>query len=142
MSNKILTQTVMGIGATAVNLIFGEWSPMLTSLFILMITDIVTGLLSAAFVHVSKYGDGISSKALYSGALRKCLMLIMIVVGAQMDVVLELDFVRSSVIAYLTMLELVSVVENVTRAGVPVPDFIKKLLDTETKKFKEEKKDD
>lgn len=140
MNNKHVTEFVGGTIGVFMNLCFGEWSPIMTCLLSLCVCDIITGILLAGVFHESKYSNGISSSGLYAGAARKCMYLVMLVVGRQMDIVFNLDFVKSSVATYLTITEFISVVENLTRMGVPVPAFVKRLLNNQLDTFNKEDK--
>ena len=73
------------IGGTAVKLL-GGFDYSLMAMFTLMLIDIILGFISAAVFKLSKYGNGVSSEALAKGALRKCSMLCIIIIGTIIDV--------------------------------------------------------
>lgn len=115
---------------------FGGWDGSLTTLVILMGIDYVTGVIVAGVFHRSdKTGTGaLSSRAGFQGLCRKGVMLLLVLVGARLDGLLGMDFLRDGVAIAFTANELLSVLENGALMGVPIPSALQKALDLLGKK--------
>ena len=109
----------------------GGWDGALAALLGFMAVDYVTGLLVAGVFHRSdKTSSGtLSSKAGFRGLVKKGVMLMMVLVGARLDVFLGLTFFRDSVIIAFLTNELISILENAAHLGLPVPDQLKQVLE-------------
>jgi len=119
------------IGAFIVYLI-GNFDIPFKCLLILMCCDIIIGVVDCIFFNVSKYGNGFSSNGLMQGAIRKGLMLAIVVIASQLDILMNLSVIRASSIMYLIACEGISIIENLIKIGVPCPKFLKNILE-ETK---------
>lgn len=126
--NKIELETIAGSIGGAIGILFGNAYSTVPILFMFMGIDIVTGVINAVINDASRYGKGLNSDALFKGALRKVLKLILVIVGAQLDTALKLDYCAATVSCYLVGVEGVSILENLVVAGVPVPKFISDIL--------------
>lgn len=114
----------------------GGWDSALSTLLILMAIDYVTGVLVAAVWHKSAKTPtgGVSSAAGFKGLLRKMVILLVVWLGAEMDKVLGIDYVRTAVCLFYIANEGLSVLENTAIMGVPYPAFVKNMLDALRKK--------
>lgn len=117
-----------GILMAGFSLLVGGWDHMTQCLFILIAVDIVIGIVDAIVFHATKYGSGFSSNGLLQGAVRKGLMLIVVVVATQADKILNVDYLRTVSVAYLCATECVSILENLAKSGVPFPKKLKTML--------------
>ena len=115
---------------------FGGWSYMLAILLAVIVIDIITGVVLAGFFHGSTHtaGGGLSSKYGYQGILKKCMILLVIMLGGLLDTVFQCNVIRSAIIIYYIANEGLSVLENTAAMGVPHPKFVLNLLDTAKKK--------
>jgi toxin secretion/phage lysis holin len=106
---------------------FIERNPIFAALLFFMVMDIVTGLLAAGVERK------LSSPISYSGMLRKFLIISMVVTAQGMDwLALSVYKVQAPIagfviIAFLVR-EILSIIENCARGGLPVPDQIKDRL--------------
>lgn len=106
-------------GGALIGYTFGSWTGMLTLLLILVIFDWLTGW-AAAWIN----GD-LKSRVGYYGIARKVGIFAMVMIAHMIDVVLgDSYFFRDAVIFFYLANELLSVVENLGRMGVPLPDVI------------------
>jgi len=106
----------------------GGWDTALQTLIILMAIDYITGLLIAAvWQKSSKSKTGaLESKAGFKGLVRKGLILMVVLVGVQLDAILGLQaFCRTAIILFFCGNEGLSIVENLGVMGLPLPDFVK-----------------
>jgi toxin secretion/phage lysis holin len=117
-----------GISAAAgvvITFCFGYWIEAFTFLAILIVGDVVSGI-GASF----KEGVGLRSKIFRQGFVGKGLMILVIIIANRADVMLGQEAVFAAAAAYFYIAnELVSITENLGRAGVPFPTFITKLID-------------
>lgn len=105
--------------------LFGKWDLPLKILLTAMTLDYVSGMLKAFYL-----GE-VSSKAGYKGLIKKVGILFTIVVANLTDLILGLTIFRSAICMFFCMNEFVSVLENISAIGVPIPDILKdKLIQT------------
>lgn len=113
-----VTMTVLG---GILGYLWGGWSTLLGILLAFVILDYVTGIFAAAI-------DGsLSSKVGFKAIPKKIVIFIMVSVGNLVDIALGGDnhVFRDGVIFFYLANELLSIIENTGRIGLPVPDFIK-----------------
>ncbi|WP_363549522.1 phage holin family protein [Caldifermentibacillus hisashii] len=113
-----VTMTVLG---GILGYLWGGWSTLLGILLAFVILDYVTGIFAAAM-------DGsLSSKVGFKAIPKKIVIFIMVSVGNLVDIALGGDnhVFRDGVIFFYLANELLSIIENTGRIGLPVPDFIK-----------------
>ncbi len=106
--------------------VFGGWSAALTTLLVFMGIDYLSGLVAAGVFHVSpKSADGtLESRAGWKGLLRKCMTLLAVLIGARLDLLLGVVYIRDALIIAFCVNELLSIVENMGLMGVPMPDIV------------------
>lgn len=122
--------------ATALTAALGGWDQLLRWLVAAMLLDFAAGL-GRAILRGTR-----SSRLGLRGLVRKVLLLLLVAAGHVLDQVLahgmaavfQLDLqpdvfvVRTFVIYYLLVLELLSVVENLEEAGLRGPAFLRRVL--------------
>nr|WP_299739690.1 phage holin family protein [uncultured Rossellomorea sp.] len=119
-----------GLGAMILNL-FGEWNSLLTILLIAVILDYFTGMIASGIE-----GE-LSSKSGLKGIGRKVLIFALVTVAHLIDTILtNQHFIRNATIIFYLCNEMISIIENVGRAGVPVPEFLRKAVEVLKKKSK------
>ena len=121
----------------------GGWDVMLRTLLIFMAIDYVTGLVLAGVFKKSKKSKSgaLNSGTCFKGIFKKCMMLLMVLVGYHLDYVIGWDFVRNAVIIALIVNELISIIENAGLMGVPVPHVLKQAIGILRKKGGEDGND-
>lgn len=127
-----IIRLLIGVGGGAISFLFGGWSPLLGILFALVVIDYISGVIA------SGTEGRISSKVGKRGIGRKILIFAMVSVAHLMDQVTGHHFLRDGVIFFYMANEIISITENVGRAGLPVPDKIAQAI--EVLKGKEKKK--
>lgn len=127
--NKMELNTIAGLVSALIGVLLGEISSSMLVLFILMGMDVLTGIVDAVVFGKSKYSNKVSSDALYKGAFRKGMEICLIVFATQLDKVLSSTYCATAVIYYLIATEGISIIENMGRAGVPIPKFLRDILD-------------
>jgi toxin secretion/phage lysis holin len=131
MNDKIFGLIVAGIGVTA-NHLWGEWSPLLQVLVLFVLVDYSTGLMASAV-------EGkLNSKVGFRGIPKKVMIFAMVAVGHAIDRALgDGHIFRDATIFFYLSNELLSIVENSGRLGLPVPDVIKRAVEVLKGKVKE-----
>lgn len=119
------TGTAAGAVGAVIGFAFGGWSEALTFLLIAFAIDIITG------VYASRAeGRGLSSSIASIGAGKKGLALLVIILAHRIDILLELDaIVMTAAVYFYVANELVSITENLGRAGMPLPPKVIDIID-------------
>lgn len=110
---------------------FGGWTVQLSVLVYFMIADYLTGMLVAWMGKSPKSENGgPSSKIGFQGILKKLFMLGLVFVAAQVDLAMGGGsfVVRDAAVWFYLANEGLSILENMTLAGVPFPKKVKELL--------------
>ncbi|WP_257141168.1 holin family protein [Bacillus sp. AFS015802] len=119
-----------GLSAIILNL-FGEWDMLITFLLIVVVLDYFTGMI------VSGIEGKLSSQSGMKGIGRKVLIFSLVTVAHLIDTILtNQHFIRNATIIFYLCNEMISIIENVGRAGVPVPEFMRKAIEVLKRKSK------
>ena len=128
---KEMVCTMSGLLGSAAAWAFGGWDAALTALMVCMAVDFVSGSLVALVFHKSTKSETGAYNSAYGlkGLCRKGLMLLFVLVAVQLDQLTGADFVRDAVCIGFCSNEVLSIVENLGLAGVPMPEAVKKALE-------------
>ena len=120
---------------------FGGWSAALTTLLIFMGVDYLSGLILAGVFHASpKSEDGtLESYAGWKGLLRKGMTLLIVLIGARLDLLIGVNYIRDAMVIAFCVNELLSIIENMGLMGIPMPEILTNAI--EMLKSKSEKSD-
>jgi toxin secretion/phage lysis holin len=103
-----------------VEYLFGGWTTMLTLLWWMVIIDFFTGW-AAAWIN----GE-LKSRSGYYGVFRKVTVFLLITIAHLIDGILgDEHYFRDAVVFFYLANELLSIIENVGRMGVPMPDILR-----------------
>jgi len=122
MKQHLLNSCVAVIGAI-VSFMFGGWSALLSLFFFVLILDYVSGL-GAAIIS----GQGLSSAIGYRGLVKKFFMVLIIALSHQIDRVMGTDMIMYGSLYFFIANELISIVENYGRMGLPLPQRLKGII--------------
>lgn len=130
---KIFNSCVAVI-ATFLTYIFGTWDAAIGVLIVLMVLDYITGVV---YAYVNK---NINSEIGFKGLLKKCLVLVVLIVAVMLDRLLNTgDWVFRTLVCYFYIAnEGISLLENISKLGVPIPAKIKDALEQLNKEETEE----
>jgi len=106
----------------------GGWDSALKTLIIFMAIDYLTGLLVAGVWQRSNKSQtgALESRAGFKGLIRKGLILLVVLIGVQLDLILGIQgFCRTAIVLFFCGNEGLSIIENLGIMGVPLPDFVK-----------------
>ena len=131
--------TFLGLAGSTLAAAFGGWDAALTALLVCMGVDYISGSLVALVFHKSnKTASGAyDSRYGWKGLCRKGLMLLFVLVAVRMDALLGAAYVRDAVCIGFCVNEVLSIVENLGLAGVPMPEGVVKALEQLQNKGKE-----
>lgn len=103
--------------------LFGGWSELLALFFFVLILDYLSGI-GASVIE----GKGLSSSVGYKGLIKKFAIVLIIVLASLMDKAMQTDIIMSGAIYFFLANELISVIENYGRMGLPLPNQIKNMI--------------
>ena len=123
--------TLAGVIGSAICWAFGGWDAAIGALLICMVVDYVSGSLVALVFHKSTKTDSGAYNSAYGlkGLCKKCMMLLFVLVAVQVDLVLNTDYVRDAVCIGFCTNEILSIIENLGLAGIPMPQAVTKALE-------------
>lgn len=112
--------------------LFGSWDLPLKILLTSMILDYISGMLKAFYL------GNVSSRVGYKGIIKKVGILFTIVVANLTDIIFGVTIFRAAICMFFCMNELLSVLENVSALGVPIPEVLSdKLIQTKSNTIKD-----
>ena len=110
--------------------ILGGWDAALQVLICFMGADYMTGLGTGLFRRSGKTeSGGLSSQAGFRGLVRKCAMLVLVLLGALLDRATGNSCIRDGLCLFLIANEGLSILENLGLMGVPYPRFLRNILE-------------
>lgn len=125
---KDMILAVVAVVGSGIAKILGGWDNALQTLIILMAIDYLTGVLIAAIWQKSNKSESgaLESRAGFKGLIRKGMTLLVVWIGVQLDLVLNMQgFSRTALVLFFCGNEGLSIVENLGIMGLPLPDFVK-----------------
>jgi len=142
----VMRETILipiGILGGAISTALGGWDTALQALVYFMVIDYLSGItLASVFKKSKKSKTGtLNSYVGFKGIVKKCMMLLIVLIGYQLDHVIGWDFIRNAVIIAFIANELISIIENAGLMGVPVPKPIIQALEILKKKGDNEDED-
>lgn len=107
-----------------VGYMFGKFDGLMYSLLTLIVLDYATGVLCAILEK------RLSSEVGFKGILKKVLTLVVVSISYTIDLHLlsNSGVLRSSVIGFYLVNECISILENISKVGVPLPKKLKDVL--------------
>ncbi len=128
--------TTLGILGGALAAAFGGWDAAMAALVTCMAVDYISGSMVALVFHKSTKSETGAYNSAYGlkGLCKKGLMLLFVLVAVQIDRMLGVDYVRDAVCIGFCSNEVLSIVENLGLAGVPMPEAVAKALEQLQKK--------
>lgn len=133
---KQIICTAIGILGGAAAWAFGGWDTALATLVICMGVDYVSGSLVALVFHKSSKTPTGSYNSAYGlkGLCKKGLMLLFVLVAVQIDRLLGSAYIRDAVCIGFAANEILSIIENLGLAGIPMPQVVIDALEQLQKK--------
>jgi toxin secretion/phage lysis holin len=114
----------IALGGAAASFLFGGWSALLSVLLAFVVFDFVTGMVAGGIEGKLK------SKVGLIGIARKVFLFCMVAIAHLVDTSLgDRNFTRDATIFFYLANELLSIIENAGRIGLPVPELIKRAVE-------------
>ncbi|MGD6804918.1 phage holin family protein [Rossellomorea aquimaris] len=135
--NKLIIPFASIITSRVSNMTSSGWSQLLMVLIIAMILDYITGLIAAGI------NGELSSSTGMKGIGKKVLVFSLVAAAHLIDTILgNQHIIRDSTIIFYICNEILSIIENAGRAGLPIPPLlrgaVKSLRNKITRKNKSE----
>ena len=123
--------TLFGLLGAGIAWAFGGWDAAMAALLVCMGVDYVSGSIVALVFRKSTKSETGAYNSAYGlkGLCKKGLMLLFVLVAVQIDRILGVDYVRDAVCIGFCSNEVLSIVENLCLAGVPMPQAVTKALE-------------
>lgn len=117
-------KSIVAVGGAAASFFFGGWSALLSVLLAFVVLDYLTGVIAAAV-------EGrLSSQVGLIGIAKKVFVFVMVAVAHLVDTAIgSANVLRDAVIFFYLANELLSVIENAGRVGLPIPDPIRRAVE-------------
>lgn len=123
MENAI--KFIVGLGGGLASFLFGGWSALIQTLLLFVVLDYVFAVIVA-----TAHGK-LNSKIGFKGIAKKVAIFILVAVAHQVDLVIgDGSFVQDAVIFFYIANELLSILETVAKTDLPIPNVLKKAVDT------------
>ena len=131
--NNIFNSVVAGI-ATFFTYLFGGWDAAIGVLIVLMVLDYITGVLNGYLTKT------LNSEVGFKGLLKKFLILVVMIIAVMLDRLMNTgNWIFRTLVCYFYIAnEGISLLENISLMGVPIPDKIKDALEQLNKEGTEE----
>ena len=132
----------IGIIGSTIAALFGGWDAALVTLVIFMAVDYITGLLVAGVFHRSGKSESgaLESHAGWKGLLKKCVILLVVLVSCRLDLLMGSTFIRDAVIIAFIVNEVISIAENAGLMGIRIPKVITGAIEVLKRKSEREEK--
>ena len=128
---KEMLCTAFACMGAALSWAFGGWDAALSALTVCMAVDYFSGSIVALVFHKSTKTESGTYNSMYGlkGLCKKGLMLLFVLVAVQIDRILGAEYVRDAVCIGFCANEILSIIENLGLAGIPMPEAIVKALE-------------
>ncbi|MDD4469068.1 MAG: phage holin family protein [Bacilli bacterium] len=144
MRVKNIIIMIFGSIGSLLSFLLGGFDSVMIALLIFMVIDFLSGLILAIVFKKSKKTESgrLSSQAGILGLTKKIFILFLVAVSTQLDIILGTTFIRDGTVIGFISMEGISIVENASLAGLPIPRVIKNALEIISKKEKDKDKDE
>ncbi|WP_456277907.1 phage holin family protein [Bacillus sp. AK128] len=127
--------SLVSIAGSVASYMFGGWSSLLTVLTFMIVIDYLTGVIAAGIEKK------LCSRIGFRGIAQKILIFALVSVAHMIDVIIGVEhLIRDATIIFYIMNEIISILENAKRVGLPIPAFLVKVIELLKSKSKSKKK--
>ncbi len=118
LNAESIFKSIVAIGGGAASYLFGGWSSLLEILLAFVIIDYITGFVAAGI-------EGkLASEVGLKGIAKKVFIFVMVAAAHLADQAAGTQIIRDAAIFFYLANELLSIIENSGRIGLPVPPII------------------
>lgn len=126
---SIVTSTAGVLGGLLAGF-FGGWTEALQVLLICMVIDFITGIVTAIMNKSLKTESGkLNSTVTWKGLAKKTMTLVLVGLAYQLEKVSGFAGIKDIVVIGFIVDESISILENASLMGIPIPNVLKKVLD-------------
>ncbi len=118
-----LIKLILTFIGTSLGYFLGGFDALLVTLLLFMIIDYITGVLDAIS------NKKLSSSVGFKGICKKVIILLMVTIANRIDITLGLQEIRYVVISFYLANEGISIIENASLLGVPIPQKLEDILE-------------
>ena len=119
-----IVKTVVAVGGATASFLFGGWSSLLSILLAFVVIDYISGITAAGL-----RGE-LNSEVGLVGIAKKVAIFGVVAVGHLVDTALgDAHLFRDAAIFFYLANEVLSILENIGRIGVPVPEKLKNAVE-------------
>ena len=123
MDNVI--KILVGFGGGLASFLFGGWSALIQTLVMFIVLDYVFAIFVAG-----AYGE-LNSRIGFKGIAKKIAILVLVAVAHRVDLVIgDKSLIRDTVIFFYIANELLSILETAAKTDLPIPDVLRRAVDT------------
>jgi len=120
-----IIKVFVGIGGGLASFLFGGWSALVQTLVLFIVLDYAFAVLVAG-----SHGE-LNSRIGFKGIAKKIAILVLVAVAHQIDLILgDGSLIRDTVIFFYIANELLSILETAAKTDLPIPNVLKKAVDT------------
>lgn len=94
-----------------------------------LLTTIVSAVQARLLLLLGGASEVPESLACFKGLVRKCVILLLVLVAHRLDLALGASYVRDGVCIAFTVSEVISIAENAGLMGVPLPAVLERALE-------------
>lgn len=124
--------------SAVINYFFGFWNELLSVFVIALIIDYCSGIIASI-----RNKKKLNSNYGFWGITKKGLMFLVIILAHRLDVLFSSDILMNATVFFYLTNELISILENYSHIGLPLPkqitDLIKTFSDRDNNIFKKNK---
>jgi toxin secretion/phage lysis holin len=132
-----VAQYITSAGVAVASYLYGGFFNLLKVLLTLIAIDIMTGMVASVLEEMDNKGatfwqalKKIKSATMWRGGVRKMLTLLIVAVGHYCDILLGTgSTLRDACTSFYIANELLSIIENCGRAGVPIPERLERVVE-------------
>lgn len=100
------------------------------ALLILCVADVLTGVMTGVFVNSNKTEQGgVSSRPLLKGVCKKSAVIILVISSIVIDYFVGDKNLFITLTSFLIATEGLSILENLSIIGLPIPEFLRNILE-------------
>ena len=122
-STRVIFNTFIATIGIWLSWLFGDWDIVIQVLVAFMIIDYITGVI------VAYINNEIDSRVGFKGILKKVLIFIALIVGVLLDRLIGIEWTFRTLVCYFFIgNEGWSILENIGKTGLPIPDKLKDKL--------------
>lgn len=135
MKTDTLYTSIIGGSMAWLGYLLGGVDHLIKALVIFMSIDLTLGLMVSLIVKNTE------SKKMFKGLIKKTAMGLMVIAAVQLDLATESgNFMRNAMVLFLIGMEGISMIENLGKLGIKVPQFLANAL-TQLQMDNDDKKD-